>query len=94
MKEMKFRNKLVEYLTDWIMGNSHQLNVQGDICAISRSVVIPLPPLNTLDSYATSNPSNRDLHITSMEPVLALLAGLSIPITPTPISPLPPPIET
>ena len=22
-QEMKFRNKLVEYLTDWIMGNSH-----------------------------------------------------------------------
>ncbi len=26
-QEMKFRNKLVEYLTDWIMGNSHQFNV-------------------------------------------------------------------
>jgi len=23
-QEMKFRNKLVEYLTDWAMGNSHQ----------------------------------------------------------------------
>ncbi|CAF0862260.1 unnamed protein product [Didymodactylos carnosus] len=30
-QEIKFRNKLVEYLTDWIMGNSHQFNVQfGD----------------------------------------------------------------
>ena len=28
-QEMKFRNKLVEYLTDWIMGNSHQFNVQS-----------------------------------------------------------------
>lgn len=37
-QEMKFRNKLVEYLTDWIMGNSHQVNVQGDICSMSRSV--------------------------------------------------------
>jgi neurofibromin 1 len=27
-QEMKFRNKLVEYLTDWIMGNTHQFNVQ------------------------------------------------------------------
>lgn len=25
-QEIKFRNKLVEYLTDWIMGNSHQFN--------------------------------------------------------------------
>jgi len=24
-QEMKFRNKLVEYLTDWAMGNSHQV---------------------------------------------------------------------
>ena len=35
-QEMKFRNKLVEYLTDWIMGNSHQLNVQGDVSLVSR----------------------------------------------------------
>jgi len=35
---MKFRNKLVEYLTDWIMGNSHQLNVQGDMCLVSRDL--------------------------------------------------------
>ncbi|XP_011426816.1 neurofibromin isoform X4 [Magallana gigas] len=38
-QEMKFRNKLVEYLTDWIMGNSHQVNI-GDICSMSRK---PLP---------------------------------------------------
>lgn len=24
-QEMKFRNKMVEYLTDWVMGNSHQI---------------------------------------------------------------------
>ena len=35
-QEMKFRNKLVEYLTDWMMGNSHQLNVQGDFFTMSR----------------------------------------------------------
>ena len=35
-QEMKFRYKLVEYLTDWIMGNSHQVNIQGDICSMSR----------------------------------------------------------
>jgi neurofibromin 1 len=28
-QEMKFRNKLVEYLTDWAMGNSHQVNYSG-----------------------------------------------------------------
>jgi len=38
-QEMKFRNKLVEYLTDWIMGNSHQLNVQGDVFTMSRYAV-------------------------------------------------------
>ncbi|CAG2240905.1 Neurofibromin [Mytilus edulis] len=36
-QEMKFRNKLVEYLTDWIMGNSHQVNI-GDICSMSRDL--------------------------------------------------------
>ena len=36
-QEMKFRNKLVEYLTDWIMGNPHQLtSVQGDVSIVSR----------------------------------------------------------
>ena len=35
-QEMKFCNKLVEYLADWIMGNSHQVNIQGDICSMSR----------------------------------------------------------
>ena len=29
-QEMRFRNKLVEYLTDWCMGNSHQ--VHGYLC--------------------------------------------------------------
>ncbi len=37
-QEMKFRNKLVEYLTDWIMGNPHQLNVQGDVSLVSRDL--------------------------------------------------------
>ncbi|XP_062578923.1 neurofibromin-like isoform X10 [Saccostrea cucullata] len=36
-QEMKFRNKLVEYLTDWIMGNSHQVNI-GDMCSMSRDL--------------------------------------------------------
>ncbi|KAK3767382.1 hypothetical protein RRG08_049749 [Elysia crispata] len=41
-QEMKFRNKLVEYLTDWIMGSSHHHQVgngQGDIiCSMSRDL--------------------------------------------------------
>lgn len=41
-QEMKFRNKLVEYLTDWIMGNSPQYNGQGDIGSVSRSDPSPL----------------------------------------------------
>ncbi|XP_074643053.1 neurofibromin-like [Tubulanus polymorphus] len=36
-QEMKFRNKLVEYLADWIMGNSH-LNVPMEVCATSREL--------------------------------------------------------
>ena len=32
-QEMKFRNKLVDYLTDWVMGNSHQIAApsSGDV---------------------------------------------------------------
>ena len=35
-QEMRFRNKLVEYLTDWCMGNSHQIAppAAGDVCSI------------------------------------------------------------
>jgi neurofibromin 1 len=28
-QEMKFRNKLVEYLTDWALGSSHQMATPG-----------------------------------------------------------------
>lgn len=37
-QEMKFRNKLVEYLTDWVMGTSHQIAPpgSGDVTAIIR----------------------------------------------------------
>jgi neurofibromin 1 len=30
-QEMKFRNKMVKYLTDWVMGNSHQIAPLGPI---------------------------------------------------------------
>lgn len=37
-QEMKFRNKMVEYLTDWIMGSSHQMVPPGnaDVIPITR----------------------------------------------------------
>ena len=39
-QEMRFRNKLVEYLTDWCMGNSHQIAPPGagDVSAITRDL--------------------------------------------------------
>lgn len=39
-QEMKFRNKLVEYLTDWVMGNSHQLAPpnSGDVTTLTRDL--------------------------------------------------------
>ncbi len=61
-QEMKFRNKLVEYLTDWIMGNSHQFNVQSATSANNE--------------LTTS--LNRDLDQASMEATAALLAGLPL----------------
>ncbi|GAB6033713.1 Neurofibromin 1 [Chamberlinius hualienensis] len=39
-QEMKFRNKMVEYLTDWVMGNSHQIAppISGDISSLTRDL--------------------------------------------------------
>ncbi|XP_057670020.1 neurofibromin isoform X1 [Diorhabda carinulata] len=39
-QEMKFRNKLVEYLSDWILGNSHQIAPPGsaDVTIITREL--------------------------------------------------------
>ncbi|KAK9758709.1 GTPase-activator protein for Ras-like GTPase [Popillia japonica] len=39
-QEMKFRNKLVEYLTDWVMGTSHQIAPpsSGDVTGITREL--------------------------------------------------------
>ncbi|XP_017785481.1 PREDICTED: neurofibromin isoform X3 [Nicrophorus vespilloides] len=39
-QEMKFRNKLVEYLTDWVMGTSHQVSppCSGDVAAVTRDL--------------------------------------------------------
>ncbi|KAG5866704.1 hypothetical protein JTB14_013865 [Gonioctena quinquepunctata] len=39
-QEMKFRNKLVEYLSDWVMGTSHQIAPpsSGDVTMITRDL--------------------------------------------------------
>nr|XP_023020941.1 neurofibromin isoform X3 [Leptinotarsa decemlineata] len=39
-QEMKFRNKLVEYLSDWVMGSSHQIAPpsSGDVTIITRDL--------------------------------------------------------
>ncbi|XP_040571379.1 neurofibromin isoform X2 [Lepeophtheirus salmonis] len=42
-QEMKFRNKLVEYLTDWAMGNSHQIapspaGISPDVTQLTRDL--------------------------------------------------------
>ncbi|XP_054010836.1 neurofibromin isoform X2 [Hylaeus anthracinus] len=39
-QEMKFRNKLVEYLTDWVMGATHQItpSTSGDLIVYTRDL--------------------------------------------------------
>ncbi|XP_043264316.1 neurofibromin isoform X1 [Colletes gigas] len=39
-QEMKFRNKLVEYLTDWVMGATHQItpSTSGDLTVYTRDL--------------------------------------------------------
>ncbi|XP_037896099.1 neurofibromin isoform X1 [Glossina fuscipes] len=62
-QEMKFRNKLVEYLTDWVMGTSHQI----------------APPSSADASLITNTSLIfRDLDQACMEAVAALLRGLPL----------------
>ncbi|XP_073824829.1 neurofibromin 1 isoform X8 [Musca autumnalis] len=62
-QEMKFRNKLVEYLSDWVMGTSHQI----------------APPSSTDPSMITNTSLIfRDLDQACMEAVAALLRGLPL----------------
>ncbi|XP_073965201.1 neurofibromin-like [Choristoneura fumiferana] len=39
-QEMKFRNKMVEYVTDWVLGTSHQIAppLRADASSISREL--------------------------------------------------------
>ncbi|XP_037955193.1 neurofibromin isoform X2 [Teleopsis dalmanni] len=62
-QEMKFRNKLVEYLTDWVMGTSHQI----------------APPSSADANLITNTSNIfRDLDQACMEAVAALLRGLPL----------------
>ncbi|XP_053968460.1 neurofibromin isoform X3 [Anastrepha ludens] len=61
-QEMKFRNKLVEYLTDWVMGTTHQIapSTSADPASTNTSTIF------------------RDLDQACMEAVAALLRGLPL----------------
>ncbi|XP_028166056.1 neurofibromin-like [Ostrinia furnacalis] len=62
-QEMKFRNKMVEYVTDWVLGTSHQIAppLRPDSSTISRYLVCC-----------------RELDQACMEAVAALLKGLPL----------------
>ena len=66
-QEMKFRNKMVEYLTDWVMGNSHQI-----------APPVPLDQATASDWSYEINTCCRDLDQSCMEAVAALLRGLPL----------------
>ncbi|XP_063853822.1 neurofibromin-like isoform X3 [Scylla paramamosain] len=68
-QEMKFRNKMVDYLTDWVMGNSHQIAPSGTIDVASVS--------NMYMQYDITG-CCRDLDQACMEAVAALLRGLPL----------------
>ncbi|KAG0717115.1 Neurofibromin [Chionoecetes opilio] len=68
-QEMKFRNKMVDYLTDWVMGNSHQIAPPGTIDVSSVS--------NMYLQYDITG-CCRDLDQACMEAVAALLRGLPL----------------
>ncbi|XP_047542622.1 neurofibromin isoform X1 [Vanessa atalanta] len=61
-QEMKFRNKMVEYVTDWVLGTSHQI----------------APPLRADASSITRYYISRELDQACMEAVAALLKGLPL----------------
>ncbi|RVE54409.1 hypothetical protein evm_000894 [Chilo suppressalis] len=62
-QEMKFRNKMVEYVTDWVLGTSHQIAppLRADATSITKYLVCC-----------------RELDQACMEAVAALLKGLPL----------------
>ncbi|XP_046387119.1 neurofibromin isoform X3 [Ischnura elegans] len=75
-QEMKFRNKLVEYLTDWVMGTSPQIAPpsSGDVSIITSSDCMETNP----HSVCLYPFRQRDLDQACMEAVAALLRGLPL----------------
>ena len=79
-QEIKFRNKLVEYLTDWIVDNSHQfnqVNALGQSAAgvgVGSGVNVNTSQL-VVDQYQQLT---RELDQASMEAVASLLHSLPL----------------
>jgi neurofibromin 1 len=79
-QEIKFRNKLVEYLTDWIMGNSHQFN-QVHALGQSAAGVGVGSGVNVVTSQLVADQYQhltRELDQASMEAVASLLHSLPL----------------
>ncbi|XP_075988638.1 neurofibromin 1 isoform X2 [Anticarsia gemmatalis] len=72
-QEMKFRNKMVEYVTDWVLGSSHQIAppIRADASSIG-SLPVPTPPRR---GYLVCC---RELDQACMEAVASLLKGLPL----------------
>ena len=92
-QEMKFRNKLVDYLCDWIMGSSHHLNLAGSTGtgplmgpvgggAIGSAAMIATGGINVCPSAGITSvehlPASRNLDQACMEAVTTLLASLPL----------------
>ncbi|XP_035709221.1 neurofibromin isoform X4 [Folsomia candida] len=74
-QEMKFRNKLVEYLTDWVMGTSHQIAPGGSELSLQR---VHLNAWGVMPTQGDVSMITRDLDQACMEAVAALLRGLPL----------------
>lgn len=87
-QEMKFRNKLVEYLTDWVMGTSHQIAPpsSGDVAMLTKYDSSIIEFLIKMRDFTYNFPFPfhstslifRDLDAACMEAVAALLRGLPL----------------
>ncbi|CAL4085022.1 unnamed protein product, partial [Meganyctiphanes norvegica] len=73
-QEMKFRNKMVDYLTDWVMGNSHQIAPPGTVDVNTIATTTYTSMYFNYDITSTC----RDLDQACMEAVAALLRGLPL----------------
>lgn len=59
-QEMKFRNKLVEYLTDWVMGTSHQI---APVMQINREFNYHFKHLLTINYLLTIHSRRREMFL-------------------------------